>query len=254
MPLRLEFVLTDTCNLNCKGCTHYSPLAPREYADFDLLCHNMERLAKVCGNKVKSLYLIGGEPLLYPRLVDAMDALRHHYPTQQLYLFTNAIALPRMSQDFWQTASKLNFILAITRYPINFDYDAAIELCHTHGVKTEIFGDRSLANSFFKFKLDPQKQQNPHIAHFKCYNRGCMSIIGTRLFPCSISGCVDHLNRACGTNFTHQPGDYLEIDQITSLQQILRLRNRPVPFCKYCILPPQTINYGPSRRQADEWI
>ena len=26
-PLRIEFVLSDFCNLNCKGCTHYSDSA-----------------------------------------------------------------------------------------------------------------------------------------------------------------------------------------------------------------------------------
>lgn len=254
MPLRLEFVVTDYCNLNCKGCTHYSSLAAKEFADLDLLKHNMAHLAKVCLSKAASAYLIGGETLLYPHLIEAMEAMRDSFASQKLYIFTNGISLPKMSDEFWQTASRLNFIVAITRYPIKFDYDAAIELCRKHGVETEVFGDRSLQESFFKFKLDPEKKQNPLISHFKCYNRGCLSIIGTRLYPCSISGCVGHLNKACGTDFRHLPGDFLEIDSITSVNQILKLRNSPAPFCGYCVLPPETVAYGPSKRNADEWI
>lgn len=254
MPLRLEFVVTDYCNLNCKGCTHYSSLAPKAFADIDLLKRNMAHLASVCGNKLASAYLIGGETLLYPYLIEAMEAMRSSFPEQRLYIFTNGIALPKMPEEFWVAAAKLQFIIAITRYPIKFDYDAVIELCHSHGAKTEIFGDRSLKDSFFKFRLDPKKSQNPRISHFKCYNRGCLSIIGTRLYPCSISGCVDHLNRACGTDFRHKQGDFLEIDSITSVKQIIGLRNRPVPFCGYCVLPPDTVAYGPSRRRAEEWI
>ncbi|MDE7110980.1 MAG: 4Fe-4S cluster-binding domain-containing protein [Muribaculaceae bacterium] len=254
MPLRLEFVLTDTCNLNCKGCTHYSPLAPKEFADLELMERNMEHLAAVCGDEVQSLYLIGGETLLYPQLIEVMEALRRHFPSRDLYIFTNGIALPKMDDRFWATASRLGFIIAITRYPIRFDYDAAIELCRSNGVRTEVFGDRSLADTFFKFALDPEKKQNPRLSHFKCYNRGCLSVVGDRLYPCSISGCVSHLNRATGTDFRHSQGDYLQIDRITSVKQIFNLRNKPVPFCGYCIQPARSVGYGPSRRDKFEWV
>ena len=254
IPLRFEFILTDYCNLNCKGCTHYSPLAEKEFAPLETVEASMQKLADVCGDKVEHLYLIGGETLLYPRLSEAMHALRKHFPTQKLFVFTNGIALPKMNDDFWDAARQLGFIIAITRYPINFDYDAAIALCHDKGVTTEIFGDRTLADTFFKFALDPKKKQNARIAHFKCYNRGCLSVIGNHLYPCSISACVSHLNKACGTNFEHRNGDYLDIDKITDIAQIKRLRDRPVPFCSYCINPPASVKYGPSRRLASEWL
>ncbi len=254
MPLRLEFILTDYCNLNCKGCTHYSPLAAKEFTPLETVEASMQKLSEVCGGKVEKCYLIGGETLLYPRLNEAMQALRRHFPTQTLYVFTNGIALPKMDDSFWQTARQQNFILAITRYPIHFDYDAAIALCHKYGVKTEIFGDRTLADSFFRFALDPTKKQNARISHFKCYNRGCLSVIGNRLYPCSISGCVSHLNKAKGTAFEHCDGDRLDIDKITGISQIRRLRDRPVPFCAYCINPPATVKYGPSARETSEWV
>lgn len=254
MPMRLEFVVTDTCNLNCKGCTHYSPLAPKEYADFDLMVANMERLAAICQDRVESVYLIGGETLLYPRLVEAMEAMRGIFPRQKCYIFTNGIALSRMSDEFWAAAVKGDYIIAITRYPIKVDYDALIAMCRDKGVKVEVFGDRSLDNSFFKFALDPEKKQNRRISHFKCFNRGCMSIIGERLYPCSISGCVSHLNKACGTDFRHEEGDFLVIDRITSFKEIEKLRNKPVPFCGYCIQPAKTVVYGPSKRDKFEWV
>lgn len=254
MPLRIEFVLTDYCNLNCVGCTHYSSLAAKEFAPLDIMEANMAHIARIGGSKVKKLYLIGGEPLLYPQLVEAMEALRKHFPAQELYIFTNGIALPRMGEEFWEAAKKLDFIIAITRYPVKFDYDAVIAECERRGVRTDVFADRSMAESFFRFGLDPQKGQNGKLSHFKCYNRGCMSVVGTKLYPCSISACVGHLNKAKGTRFTHEEGDWLEISDITSVKQIERLRDRPVPFCNYCIYPPATVKYGPSKRDVSEWV
>ncbi len=92
------------------------------------------------------------------------------------------------------------------------------------------------------------------MSHFKCYNRGCVSVVGNKVYPCSISACVGHLNAACGTEFTHEKGDYIPLDQLTHVDQIRRLRDRPVPFCGYCINPPDTTTYGPSRREATEWV
>lgn len=252
MPLRLEFVLSDYCNLNCRGCTHYSPLAPREFEPLDILERNMAHLSSVCGEKVKNAYLIGGEPLLYPAIAQAMRMLRKYFPTQDLYVFTNGIALPKMDNDFWKAATDCDIIIAITRYPIRFDYDAVMKICQSHKVRTDVFGDRSRPDSFFKFALDPEKRQNPHISHYKCYNRGCVSVTGGRVYPCSISACVGHLNRAFGTRFIHEKGDWIDVTDVRSAKDIFRLRDRPVPFCGYCARP-ETVSYGPSRRQADEW-
>lgn len=252
--MRLEFVVTDYCNLNCRGCTHYSPLAEKEFAQLEELKQSMEQLAGICGNKVKSAYLIGGETLLYPHLTEAMEALRKYFGKQRLYIFTNGIALPKMSDEFYVTAKRLGFVIAITRYPIKFDYNQIIKDVRARGIEVEVFGDRSMADSFFRFALDPKGQQNARISHFKCYNRGCMSIVGDRLYPCSISACIGHLNKACGTDFRHHEGDYLHIPSIKSYSEVRNLREKPVPFCRYCIYPVDVVKYGPSKRLKEEWV
>lgn len=253
MPLRLEFVVTDYCNLNCRGCTHYSPLAAKEFAPTDILERNMAHLGRVCGTDVESAYLIGGETLLYPQINRAMEALRRYFPTQKLYIFTNGLMIPRLDDTFWETARRNGIILAITRYPIKFDYDAAIALCASKGVATEVFGDRSMAESFFRFALDPAKKQNARLAHFKCYNRGCVSVLDDYVYPCSISACVTHLNKACSTDFRHENGDRLAVSAIKNAADIRRLRDNPVPFCGYC-RNPQTVPYAPSKREVTEWV
>lgn len=253
MPLRLEFVVTDYCNLNCKGCTHYSALAPREFEPLDRLEHSVAHLSQACGEEVAQAYLIGGETLLYPQLAEAMRMLRRYFPSQKLYVFTNGIALPKMNDDFWNTARECGIIIAITLYPIKFDYDAVMRLCADKGVRTEVFGDRSDDNSFFKFGLDPAKKQNGRLAHFRCYQRGCVSILGDKVYPCSISACIGHLNRAFGTGFKHEPGDWLNVESVRSAKDIYRLRDKPVPFCRYCTKAVE-VKYGPSRREKSEWV
>jgi len=253
-PLRLEFVVTDYCNLNCVGCTHYSPLAAKEFEPLEQLERNMSHLSEVCRGQIRQLYLIGGETLLYPWLKDAMRMLRRYFPDGELSIFTNGLMLPRMDEEFWQLCRELDFVIALTRYPVKFDYDAVERLCRDNRVRHTVFDDRSMADSFFRFALDPAKKQNGRLSHFKCYNRGCLSVVGDRLYPCSISGCVSHLNKAHGTKFEHCDGDWLNVADITDVSQIKRLRDRKVPFCDYCVYPITSVKYAPSKREASEWV
>lgn len=254
IPLRLEFVVTDYCNLNCRGCTHYSPLAKKEFEPLEQLRRAAQHLGRVAAKDVPLVYLIGGETLLYPQLPEAMAIMRECFPESEVMIFTNGLILGKMSEEFWNVAKATDSVMAITRYPVKFDYDAVEALCAEHGVRTKVFADRNDSGSFFRFPLDPEKKQNSRLSHFSCYNRGCVSIIGDKIYPCSISACVSHLNAACGTDFRHEEGDWIMVQDVRSAADIKRLRDNPVPFCGYCKRHPQTVEYGPSKRVASEWV
>lgn len=253
-PLRVEFNLTDFCNLNCKGCSHYSPLAEREFQPPEQLEESMK---KVSGAKnaglLQDIYLIGGETLLYPEIKEAMVMARKYFPDAKISLFTNGLLIPKLDDEFWKICKETSIVMAITRYPVRFDYDKVEEICRNQGVKSEIFGDRSLKDSFFKLPLDPSKKQNGWMSHFRCISFGCVTVDGGRIFPCSQSACVGHLNRRFGTDFQWKEGDFIEVEKLKDIKEIKRLRDRPVPFCKYCRHQVFT-DYGPSKRLKEEWM
>lgn len=251
-PLHLEFILSDYCTLRCKGCGHYSPVAEKVFADADRLDGEMAHLARTCADGLDSVYLIGGEPLLYPELPKAMASMARHFPRQKRYLFTNGLLLDKMDAAFWEAARAGEYIIAITRYPIGQDYDKIEELCRQQGVRVEVFGDRSEAGSFFRFGLDPDKKQPGRRRHFACYNRGCISVVDGKIYPCATSGCIGHLNKRFGTTFEHVEGDYIKVGDVQSAADIRRLRDHAVPFCSYCRKPEPT-TYGPSKQTVDEW-
>lgn len=254
MPLHIEFNLTDHCNLNCKGCSHYSPLAPDEQLPLSGLENSMRRIAAARNaSMIKEIYLIGGETLLYRDLEEAMALARRHFPKIPVKIFTNGLLIPKMKPSFWEACRRHDCTLAITRYPVKFDYDNVADICRRQGVKTMIFGDRSMADSFFRFPLDPTKGKNPRLAHFRCTSFGCVTVDNGRIFPCSQSACIRHVNNRFGTQFRWEEGDFIEVDRLNDIREIIRLRNNPVPFCAYCG-HTTTTPYGPSRRTAEEWI
>lgn len=253
-PLHIEFNLTDFCNLNCKGCTHYSPLAPAEFVSPAGLEEAMRIVGGIKGaGKLREVFLLGGEPLLYPDVKRAVELARQYFPHAAVKLFTNGLLLGKMDGEFWEACRNAGCVIALTRYPLKVDYDRIEALCHDRGVEVEVFGDRGMDNSFFKFPLDPAKGQNGRLAHFRCYSYGCLTVDGGKVFPCSQSACVGHLNRRFGTDFRWEKGDYIDLKDLKSVRQLRRLRNRPVPFCSYC-KPLEVVAYGASRRAATEWL
>lgn len=253
-PLHIEFNLTDFCNLNCKGCSHYSPLAPMEFQTLDDLEASMKKVSEAKNSrKIEGVFLIGGETLLYPHVPEAMKLARKYFQWAKISLFTNGLLIPRMDERFWQICRDMDIVLAITRYPIKFDYDKAEQICREKGVKTEIFSDRGLKESFYKFPLDSEKRQRPWLSHFRCSAFGCITIDNGRIFPCSLSACVGHLNRRFGTDFKWEKGDYIDVEKLKDISEILHLRNRPVPFCGYCKRFTFT-EFGHSKRIKEEWV
>lgn len=253
-PLHIEFNLTDYCNLNCKGCSHYSPIAPAEYQGLAELQRSMRCISQAKNaDIIEGIYLIGGETLLYPDLIEAMKLGRKYFPKAKISIFTNGLLIPKMSNEFWEVCRETGSVMAITRYPIKFDYDKAEALCKDHGVAVEIFGDRSEDNSFFRLPLDPEKKQNGRFNHFRCISFGCVTVDDGKIFPCSQSACVKHLNRKFGTDFKWEEGDYIKVEDLKDVKEIDRLRKHPVPFCNYC-KRHEVVAHGPSRRHPSEWI
>jgi hypothetical protein len=58
----------DHCNLNCKGCTAFSPVAEEKFMDVNMFERDCERLAELTGGKIELIDLLGGEPLLHPKI------------------------------------------------------------------------------------------------------------------------------------------------------------------------------------------
>lgn len=253
LPLHIEFNLTDHCNLNCKGCSHYSPLAPAEFEPLKSLENSMKHISSAKNaRKIKGVYLIGGETLLYPHLKEAIKMAAKYFPWCKISIFTNGLLIPKMDEEFWRLCRETGCVIAVTRYPVKFDYDKVEAICRENGVKVEVFGDRSLADSFFKLPLDPEKRQNGRISHFKCFSFGCITVDNGKIFPCSQAACIRHLNNRFGTDFRWEEGDFIPVEELRDARRLLTLRGRPVPFCNYC-RKPETTKYGPSKRTVSEW-
>ena len=111
--------LVDHCNLNCKYCDHFSPIAEERYADVKDLERDFKRIKSLVN--VQYIALMGGEPLLHPNLPQIFNMCRRVLPTTTFSLFTNGILLTKQDENFWKSCYKNNISIHISRYPIKLD-------------------------------------------------------------------------------------------------------------------------------------
>ncbi|PKQ21426.1 MAG: hypothetical protein CVT65_18630, partial [Actinobacteria bacterium HGW-Actinobacteria-5] len=78
-----ETHITDHCNLNCKGCSHFSSLCPSAFADIDEFSADMHRMANLF-SAVRQIILLGGEPLLHPELIAFLRVAREAFPATRI--------------------------------------------------------------------------------------------------------------------------------------------------------------------------
>jgi hypothetical protein len=111
-------------------------------ADIESVGATLRLLAK--SYRARNCKILGGEPLLHPRLPELVDVIRETGITERIIVATNGVLLPRMPAEFWAGIDEV----MVSMYPGHALDDETIlrlrETAATHGVKLEI----GLANTF----------------------------------------------------------------------------------------------------------
>lgn len=243
--IQFEIHLTDHCNLNCQMCDHFSPLA-KEYSlglqDFQ---KQIERLSLLFHKEAEFIRLLGGEPLLHPNVVSFFPITRAYFPKTNIELYTNGILLPRQTDEFWKACIENNITIAITKYPVNFDYDQLQMILEDKGISFFYVNPEPIKSSWH-FPLDITGSQNEIISYKLCKMAGkCIFLKDGILYPCTVPGNIIHFNRFFGTDIPLSKQDGINIFETDSADEILDFLCTPIPFCKYCD--------SKNRRKGLEW-
>lgn len=97
-PARLEFELTNTCNLECIMCTGEYSSSIRERREmkpplYDPYGNDFMEQLKPFLKHIKQARFVGGEPFLIARYFDIWEYLAEENPMAQLYIQTNGTVL-----------------------------------------------------------------------------------------------------------------------------------------------------------------
>jgi MoaA/NifB/PqqE/SkfB family radical SAM enzyme len=252
----LEVHIVEHCNLNCKGCSHFSPLAKEEYLPLEAFEKDMARL-KDLKARFLEVKLLGGEPLLHPDIVKFCRVMRRYFPKTNVQITTNGILLPKMPEEFWKTCHEERIRLSVSQYPIKIDRPAIKALAKKYQVKLEYIGS-SAPDRFVKMPLDIEGRQNARLSWKNCMIAWgpCITLRNGRIYPCLVLAHIRFINEYFGKQLEVTKNDYIDIHQAQSWSEILSFLKGPYDFCRYCATRNMQygIPWGISKKELSEWI
>ena len=184
----IEFHIVDHCNLNCKGCIHFTPLADKGYTSIKEFKHDSAIMSKLASKKIKEVHLLGGEPLLHPELIKILKVARFNFPQADIKLISNGILILSQKENFWQVMKRNKIHLSVTEYPLNIDYRKIAHLTKKYGIEYSFYAP-SKENSQWHFPIDVKGEQDELYSYNNCRkNNNCtnINIRKGKLYMCSI--------------------------------------------------------------------
>lgn len=249
---RVVVHLTDHCNLNCRGCTHFSNIAKPSFADPAQFEREFAQLARTFSG-ITEIYLLGGEPLLHPDLMEFLSIARRHFPTSRINLMSNGVLVTRMSEEFWVAMHDNRISLVCDLYPIGLPVDEIESLCQRYGVPLEWTDPRA---EFFKLPIDETGSQDAEHSFKGCGGvNNCVLLREGRLYPCAYIAYIDILKDRFDLEGM-QPGEDDSIDLFGSATpwEVFDFLCSPVPWCRHCDIDSiSTHQWARSERSLSEW-
>lgn len=249
--------LVDHCNLNCKYCDHFSPVSKEFYIEVDKLEKDFRKMSSLVN--INAVGLMGGEPLLHPKLPEILEMSRKVLPKTHLTVFTNGILLPIQKEEFWLACKKNNISIGISRYPIKLNLTKIFSLGEKYGVKIFFYGGTiDKYKTMFKLALDLEgKQDAAEMSRICWQNKGGCSFFGDgKLFQCTTAGHIHRLSDYFNLGLYVSEEDYIDIYKAKNGQEIIDFYKKVIPFCKHCDIRNQKENlpFEISKKEVSEWV
>ena len=229
----LEFHVADHCNMNCKYCEHYSGLVKTpKFTNLKSFTKDFEQLKKFIDD-IGMMRILGGEPLLNPDINEYVKLSRKLYPLTKIFVVTNAILLPKMSDEFFETLKENNVGIHISFYPpLERKMPEIKKLLQEKGVKFHIF---PLAKDF-TIKQTLNRHDYKREIFLQCFQAHCHNIYEGKIAACFLPFTTKYFNEYYNKNLPEDGALDLYEKGLTT-EKIKKFLLTPFERCSYCTPP-----------------
>jgi organic radical activating enzyme len=253
--LRFEVNITDHCNLNCVGCEHFSPLSKEKYIDVGDYERDCVRLGELLNWEAENIHLMGGEPLLHPRINEIIEITRKYFVKGVIEIVTNGILLMKQDKSFWETCRENNIVISVTQYPIHINHQEIEATVKKNDVAFRYYalGKKRMQKRPFDLEGKQNIEENIKICHMA---NNCIQLREGKLFTCVEIAYISIFNEYFNQKMEVTEKDYIDIYKVKNKKEIVNFLNKPVPFCRYCNIVgiEQGIAWRRSKKEISEWI
>lgn len=226
----LEYHVADHCNLNCKYCTHYSPLVPQPvYTEYEQFAADLRQLKKYIID-IGVIRILGGEPLLNPELGRFIELTRELYPASIITVVTNGMLINRLEPSLIEAMKRNMAFFHISFYPPLKD---KVQEIQKYLYEQEIpYTITPMITEFNKTQtMTPQADED---FFYRCFQASCTCLHGGKMAPCYAPFTTKYFNAAFGQELPVEEGIDLYDETLTApvLKAELLI---PMQRCSYCI-------------------
>lgn len=247
----IEININDHCNLNCKGCSHFAPLAPASFKNFDTFSKDIKRLKQLIPHIFK-IRIMGGEPLLNPELKRYVEIIKEVYPYSDLRIVTNGLLLKNMSDELLEFVKINDIMLDISVYPPLFNViDEIVQKLKNKHVK--LFLEHI---SMFKPILLDSKEKYPFKTLQNC---NCINLENGFISSCPLQTTIKYYNEHFENKYNYKTNKINIYDDSITGAEIKKRLKEPFELCDYCAhyrddLPFFEWSQSLANINSDDWI
>jgi len=247
----LHLFITGKCNLNCKGCSTFAPIATNYILDMVSFESDCRRLAELDAKKIPEIHILGGEPLLHPKLNEIITIARSYFTQAKLKIVTNGILLLKQNEDFWECCQSNKVDIIISHYPISLDIKSILEKVKKY--KLELRYYRGVL-PWFKIKYDLAGGYNPEKNFRKCtVALQCVTLCDGKIATCQNIFNMAYFKAYFKKSIEVKETDFIDIYKVKNMDEILEFISKPVSFCRYCTIKNTPVKWELSKRDISEW-
>lgn len=246
--IRIEYHVIDKCNLNCKSCSHFSNLVDKEIPkSLDKIKEDFKRIWQLTNEGspdcVEKVTILGGEPLLYPQLIEAIDYIKslfpHKYEHGSLNLVTNGILLTKQSPDFFECLRRNEVVVCVSIYDIKqAKYDEIFELLTKENITWYWYAAYEYNDKRFSTKW----LHNHFNDNYKEYAKDCVwrltctQLVDNKIYLCALIAYFKYFDDKFKGQHNIQvtEDDYIDLTKINSFEELMEAREMIPRFCGHC--------------------
>ena len=246
----LEFHVADHCNLNCKYCTHYSPLVQEPvFTDYNEFEKGIRQLKNYIYD-IGVIRILGGEPLLNSELSRFIRLVRSLYPASIIDVVTNGLLVEKISDELINTMRESVAFFHISLYqPMEERISQVKKFLYEKGIAYSL----SPLNSVF-YKTQTLDRQEDEDFFYTCFQATCTCLQDGKLAPCYAPFTTKYFNQAFGTDLPVGEGVDL-FDPELSLPLLKAKILLPLERCHYCYIgEPQPWQVLGKSSKIEDWI